>query len=301
MDERRERWLKPPEWLDPLAAQIDEADDFADVPADARPLVRRSAIMAAAAKDARLKNRTLTKLYNERPTWLRLAHEQLDRAVLAAYAATDPAGGWSEDWAAVWVDTGAGQPLPADHPLAEQRKQTDAAVLAALLRLNGERANPQPPPPAYPTLNQGPTSEDESLCACALRFDGHRYTEATGFDFGAAFERFVATGQPPNDRDKQMAIFFLLQRGIYKGNGYLLPTTDRHWWAIRELFLRLWQAPPSAAYTMHVAGWPWDELAPDDRTARAAEIEQTHAATRYDPPTPTAPAESSRDQDSTAV
>jgi hypothetical protein len=140
LDDKRERWLNPPEWLDPIAARIDAADGFADVPADARPLVRRSAIMAAAAKDSRLKNRTLTKLYNERPTWLRLAHEQLDRAVLAAYAATDPAGGWQEDWAAVWVDTGAGQPLPADHPMAEQRRQVDAAVLAALLRLNGERA-----------------------------------------------------------------------------------------------------------------------------------------------------------------
>lgn len=49
----------------------------------------------------RLKKRTLTNLYNEWPTWLRLAYEQLDRAIVAAYAATDPAGGWSEDWAAV--------------------------------------------------------------------------------------------------------------------------------------------------------------------------------------------------------
>jgi hypothetical protein len=37
---------------------------------------------AEAAKDARLKKRTLTNLYNERPTWLKLAHEQLDRTVL---------------------------------------------------------------------------------------------------------------------------------------------------------------------------------------------------------------------------
>jgi hypothetical protein len=40
-----------------------------------------------AAKDPNLKRRTLTNLYNERPTWLRLAHEKLDRAVLGAYAA----------------------------------------------------------------------------------------------------------------------------------------------------------------------------------------------------------------------
>jgi hypothetical protein len=34
---------------------------------------------------ADLAGRTLTKLYNERPTWLDLAHQQLDRAVLDAY------------------------------------------------------------------------------------------------------------------------------------------------------------------------------------------------------------------------
>lgn len=113
MNEQRERWLNPPEWIGPLAAKIDAADTFDDVPVDARALVRQSAIMAAAAKDSRLKKRTLTNLYNERPTWLKLAHEKLDRAVLAAYAATDAAGdeaGWSEDWAKVWVETGAGQP-----------------------------------------------------------------------------------------------------------------------------------------------------------------------------------------------
>jgi hypothetical protein len=109
--QNKRRWLNPPEWIEPLAA-----------------------------KDARLKKQTLTNLYNKRPTWLRLAHEQLDRAVLAAYAAADPAGDWSEDWAEVWTDTGAGQPLPADHPLANKRAEVDQWVLANLLRLNHARA-----------------------------------------------------------------------------------------------------------------------------------------------------------------
>src|SRR5687768_15109954 len=104
------------------------------------PLIRHSAIMAAAAKDSRLKKRTLTNLYNERPTWLKLAHQTLDRAVLAAYAATDPVGHWSENWAEIWLDTGAGQPLPDNHPLAAQRKEIDQKVLSNLLRLNHERA-----------------------------------------------------------------------------------------------------------------------------------------------------------------
>ena len=55
-----------------------------------------------------LKQRTLTNLYNTRPTWLQLAHEKLDAAVADAY-------GW-----------------PAD--LADQ------AILERLLTLNGERA-----------------------------------------------------------------------------------------------------------------------------------------------------------------
>ena len=33
----------------------------------------------------RLKKRTLTNLYNERPTWLDLAHKKLDAAVFTAY------------------------------------------------------------------------------------------------------------------------------------------------------------------------------------------------------------------------
>ena len=140
LNERRERWLNPPEWIDPIAERIDAADKFEDVPVEARGLIRQSAIMAAAAKDPRLKKRTLTNLYNERPTWLRLAHETLDRAVLAAYAAVDPSGGWSEDWAAVWVETGAGQPLDKEHPLAAERGRVDQAVLGNLLRMNGERA-----------------------------------------------------------------------------------------------------------------------------------------------------------------
>ncbi|MHB8399872.1 MAG: hypothetical protein ACYDCI_13230, partial [Candidatus Limnocylindrales bacterium] len=43
--------------------------------------------------DEELARRTLTNLYNERPTWLTNVHADLDRAVLAAY-------GWPPDLAA---------------------------------------------------------------------------------------------------------------------------------------------------------------------------------------------------------
>lgn len=143
LDAQRERWLNPPEWVGEIAAAVDAADDFADVAAvsgeEARRLIRQSAIDAACAKDARLKKRTLTNLYNERPTWLRLAHGRLDRAVLAAYAAVDPSGGWDVEWARVFEETGAGVGLGEGHALAGERAGVEEKILGGLLRLNGER------------------------------------------------------------------------------------------------------------------------------------------------------------------
>ena len=55
-----------------------------------------------------LLRRTMTNLYNERPSWLEMAHKEIDEAVLAAY-------GWSADLA-------------------------DDDMLARLLALNSERA-----------------------------------------------------------------------------------------------------------------------------------------------------------------
>ncbi|MBL4808974.1 MAG: class I SAM-dependent DNA methyltransferase, partial [Phycisphaerales bacterium] len=144
LNEQRERWLNPPEWVEPIAARIDAEDDFADVLAvsgeEAQRLIRQSAIDAACAKDPKLKKRTLTNLYNERPTWLRLAHKALDEAVLAAYAAVDPEGDWDTAWSEVFEETGAGQPLPEGHDLIERREEVEQLILGNLLRLNQERA-----------------------------------------------------------------------------------------------------------------------------------------------------------------
>ena len=86
------------------------------------------------AKDAgcaaRLKRRTLTNLYNERPGWLDLAHRKLDTAVAAAY-------GW-----------------PAD--------LTDEQVLERLLALNQERdeAEAQAAKVRKPKTQRAKTSEE---------------------------------------------------------------------------------------------------------------------------------------------
>ena len=47
-------------------------------------------LSAEGLSEAEKKKRTLTNLYNARPTWLELAHKKLDEAVFAAY-------GWPSD------------------------------------------------------------------------------------------------------------------------------------------------------------------------------------------------------------
>jgi len=61
--------------------------------------------------------------------------------VLAAYAAVDPSGGWDESWAQVWIETGAGQPFPKDHPMIARRAEVEHRVLGNLLRMDRERAH----------------------------------------------------------------------------------------------------------------------------------------------------------------
>lgn len=71
------------------------------------------------ASEAELKKRTLTNLYNTRPTWLANAHAALDRAVWTAY-------GWPDD--------------PAE--------TTDEQILERILALNLDRAAQQSVTPA---------------------------------------------------------------------------------------------------------------------------------------------------------
>jgi type II restriction/modification system DNA methylase subunit YeeA len=92
LDELRRNWLNPPDWT---REEVLEFPGSVDGPwaryvhdPDARGIgiVRYPRIAAKDAESAvKLKERTLTNLYNQRPTWLALAHEKLDTAVFAAY------------------------------------------------------------------------------------------------------------------------------------------------------------------------------------------------------------------------
>ncbi|MDR1349503.1 MAG: class I SAM-dependent DNA methyltransferase [Zoogloeaceae bacterium] len=77
LNQLRENWLNPPEWVDWVITPEEEKAGFPQRP------------VAKSGHEADLKKRTLTNLYNAHPAWLDTAHKTLDEAVAAAYGWAD--------------------------------------------------------------------------------------------------------------------------------------------------------------------------------------------------------------------
>ena len=84
----RDAWLNPPEWTDRLPEVVPLGMTVSPYP---------DRIVAKPGHEADLAQRTLTKLYNARPTWLAQAHEALDAAVAAAYGWADYSPAMADD------------------------------------------------------------------------------------------------------------------------------------------------------------------------------------------------------------
>jgi type II restriction/modification system DNA methylase subunit YeeA len=97
LNELRERWLNPPEWSVERILEFPGSPDgpwsryVVNPDKNGIGTVRYPRLEPRDSDcAAKLKKRTLTNLYNERPAWLDLAHKKLDAAVAAAY-------GWPVD------------------------------------------------------------------------------------------------------------------------------------------------------------------------------------------------------------
>jgi hypothetical protein len=102
LNDLREAWLNPPEWTDRVPEVVPLGLTTSPYP---------DRILPKPGHEKDLAERTLTKLYNQRPAWLDTAHKALDTAVAQAY-------GWTD--------------YTADMP--------DEEILKRLLALNLERA-----------------------------------------------------------------------------------------------------------------------------------------------------------------
>jgi len=84
LNDLRDNWLNPPEWTHRVPEVIPLGMSTSPYPdrIEPRPDISEADLKA-------LQKRTLTNLYNQRPAWLAMAHQQLDAAVAAAYGWTD--------------------------------------------------------------------------------------------------------------------------------------------------------------------------------------------------------------------
>ncbi|RQR29571.1 class I SAM-dependent DNA methyltransferase [Burkholderia sp. Bp9143] len=80
LDDLREAWLNPPEWT----MRVSEI-----LPMGMKTSPYPDRIETKPGRERDLARRTLTNLYNERPSWLNTVHENLDKAVASAYGWTD--------------------------------------------------------------------------------------------------------------------------------------------------------------------------------------------------------------------
>ena len=84
----RDAWLNPPEWTERVPEVVPLGMTTSPYP---------DRIVAKPGFEAQLAQRTLTKLYNQRPAWLAQAHAALDTAVAAAYGWADYGADTSDD------------------------------------------------------------------------------------------------------------------------------------------------------------------------------------------------------------
>ena len=80
LNDLREAWLNPPEWTERVPEVIPLGMQTSPYP---------DRIVARGGHEKDLAERTLTRLYNQRPAWLDAAHKALDLAVAAAYGWAD--------------------------------------------------------------------------------------------------------------------------------------------------------------------------------------------------------------------
>ncbi|MBK9444313.1 MAG: adenine methyltransferase [Comamonadaceae bacterium] len=92
LNDLREAWLNPPEWTHKVPEVTPLGMTHSPYPdrIEPKPGLSEQDLKA-------LQKRTLTNLYNARPAWLTLAHQQLDAAVATAYGWTDYSAGLPDD------------------------------------------------------------------------------------------------------------------------------------------------------------------------------------------------------------
>jgi hypothetical protein len=162
---------------------------------------------------------------------------------------------------------------------------------------NGIEGAPLPPPPRDPgdlitylerrlphqISRRAATAYDEDaiLIAWALRFDGYKYVERELGGDDSVFTQYEEEERVPDEAGLQLALFFRMQRYLYKWGGEMLPRHSKEWRFFRTLFFAVADKPTPPAFRADQYYTKWLHNYDPYREQCMATVRAVHAATEY--------------------
>ncbi len=125
-------------------------------------------------------------------------------------------------------------------------------------------------------------SEDQVLTGWALRFDGSKYAEETGWSHEDALAEAQDSRQLPQRPEERICLFFMLQRFLMKWGGEDLSRSGVEWWAFRELFLQTASLKVSDQWRAGEWYANWQTECAAHREEHIAFVRRVHAEIEYE-------------------
>ena len=126
--------------------------------------------------------------------------------------------------------------------------------------------------------------ENDILIACALRFDGHRYVTESGFNYADALRTLEQTANlTPFTEQQHLALFYMLQRFLYKWGGEMLSRRSPQWRSFRELFFLCCRAEVPVLYRLEPYFSEWERSYAPRLNSCIALVRRTHESIDYLP------------------
>ena len=133
-----------------------------------------------------------------------------------------------------------------------------------------------------PGFSEGTHLDEETiLICCALRFDGYKYAEEHGFNPEGPVHQYLQTGKWNGAELELLAVFFHLQRALFKWSLVYETSESPYWRAFRELFLQLYAAEIPEPYQMLKYHDKWIKDFQPQLAQCVAVVREKHETTTY--------------------
>ena len=122
----------------------------------------------------------------------------------------------------------------------------------------------------------------EILNDTALRFDGYKYLEETGFDTNVAIEQLHEDLPTDWDDLQKLAVFFVLQRSLCKWSLVYEPDNGKYWRLFRDMFFDIVEIDFPAQYKFDEWYRQWDERYAAQWPEAIECVRKIHNSIQYD-------------------